>query len=158
VEGFITWGVINYIRNARPEILENTFSRKPINSGVPIKKILILMGILSVITGGFFSWFASTNPDGLEWSIEKVFGKPELPEKEHGIAAKLKHIQEKTAFLPDYNFKAEEKEDNTNKKEPPSWPGVAPGTSLSGILGALLVLGFFLIVGFAIRMARKRKA
>ena len=64
-----------------------------------------LSGRVAVITGGALSWFASTHPDGLEWSIEKVTGKGELPEAEHGIAPVLKGIQEKTAFLPDYGFK-----------------------------------------------------
>ena len=39
------------------------------------------MAVLAVVTGGAFSWFASTHPDGLEWSIEKIYGKPEVPER-----------------------------------------------------------------------------
>jgi hypothetical protein len=47
---------------------------------------------------------------GSKIKTEKVFGKPELPEQEHGIAPTLKGIQETTAFLPDYNFKKEKKD------------------------------------------------
>ena len=61
--------------------------------------------LMAAVTGGALSWFASTHPDGLEWSIERVTGKGGLPEAEQGIAPVLKGIQEKTAFLPDYGFK-----------------------------------------------------
>jgi len=71
--------------------------------------------------GGALSWFASTHPDGLEWSIEKVTGKGELQEAEHGIARVLKGIQEKMAFLPDYGFKPA---GNESKKEERRLPGL----------------------------------
>ena len=105
VEGFVTAGVINYVRSARPEILESMAVSRPLGAEVSLKKIMMTFVVLAVITGGALSWFASTHPDGLEWSIEKVTGKGELPEQEHGIAAVLKGFQEKTAFLPDYGFK-----------------------------------------------------
>lgn len=48
--------------------------------------------------------FASANPDGLEWSMEKVAGTTELDAK--GAAyQKAADIQEWTALLPDYAFK-----------------------------------------------------
>ena len=112
---------------------------------------------LAVITGGALSWFASTHPDGLEWSIEKITGKGELPEQEQGIAPVLKTIQEKTAFLPDYNFKPAEK-DAKKEEADPAWPGIDAGTSAAGVIGAAIVLGMILLIGLGIRSFRRRES
>jgi len=155
VEGIVTAGMINYVRKARPEILEaNSFSR-PLEAGISIKNILIAFVILAVITGGTLSWFASTHPDGLEWSIEKVTGKGELNEATQGIAPVLKAIQDKTAFLPDYNFKPAAKEE-PKENETPKWPGIEAGTSFAGIVGGTIVLMFILFIGFGIRRFKKQ--
>ncbi len=156
VEGFITAGVINYVQSARPEILESMAASRPLGPEVSLKKIMVTFVVLAVITGGALSWFASTHPDGLEWSIEKVTGKGELPEQEHGIASALSGFQEKTAFLPDYGFKPA---GNEAKKEeaPPSWPGIEAGASVSGILGAAIVLGTIVLIGMGIRAVRRKK-
>jgi cobalt/nickel transport system permease protein len=158
VEGFVTAGVINYVRTARPELLESVVESRPLSPGIKIKKVVLTLVIISVIVGGIVSWFASSYPDGLEWSIEKVYGKPELPEQETGIAAVLKAIQEKIAFLPDYTFKEKE---STEEQESPggevsAWPNVEAGTSVSGILGSIMVFGLVFLVGFGIRAIRKK--
>jgi cobalt/nickel transport system permease protein len=118
-----------------------------------LKKVLTVMAVLAVITGGALSWFASTHPDGLEWAIEKIHGKPEVPEKENPVSDDLSKLQEKTAVLPDYSLPSKAEEEGS-----PAWPVVDPGTSLSGILGGIMVLGLVLIFGFAIKLARKIKA
>jgi len=159
VEGFITAGVINYVRIARPEILESVSDSKPFAPGVSIKNVFLVFLFVALITGGLISWFASTNPDGLEWSIEKIYGKEELPEQQKGVVAKLKKLQEKTAFLPDYNFRNKDKstEQDSAVKSDNSWSDVEPGTSLSGILGAIIVLCLIFILGFAIKASRRKK-
>jgi cobalt/nickel transport system permease protein len=118
---------------------------------------MITFVVLAVVTGGALSWFASTHPNGLEWSIEKVTGKGELPEQEHGIAPVLKGIQEKTAFLPDYGFKPAGNEPKKEKMAP-AWPGIEAGTSAAGIIGAAIVLGLILLIGVGIRSFRGRDA
>ncbi|HYQ48004.1 MAG TPA: energy-coupling factor ABC transporter permease [Thermodesulfovibrionales bacterium] len=154
VEGFVTAGVINFVRAARPEILESTFSARPLASGISIRRIVAGLLIAAVITGGVLSWFASANPDGLEWSIRKVFGKTELPEQRHGIAPTLKSVQKKTAFLPDYGFK--KPEGTGEDKGGTSRPAVDPGTSASGIVGAGLVLAALMVIGAVIKTLRRK--
>lgn len=157
VEGIVTVGVISYVHRARPELLESIPLSTPLATEISLKKVLVTFVILAAITGGALSWFASTFPDGLEWSIEKLYGKAELPEQEHGITGTLKGFQEKTAFLPDYTFK--KSEDKAKQEEAsPSWPGVDAGRSLSGILGAVIVLGIIIIIGVGIRAIRRRKS
>ena len=155
VEGFVTAGVINYVRSARPEILDSMAASRPLGREVSLTKVLATFAVLAVITGGVLSWFASTHPDGLEWSIEKVTGRGELPEATQGIVPVLKGIQEKTAFLPDYNFKPS---GNEPKKEEaaPAWPGIDAGTSTAGIVGAAIVLGMIMLIGVGIRSFRGR--
>ena len=155
VEGIATAGIINYVKNARPEILEATSLSQSLDAGVSIKNVLVAFVILAIVTGGALSWFASTHPDGLEWSIEKVTGKGELEEATQGIAPTLKQIQEKTAFLPDYGFKPAANEPS-NENEAPAWPGIEAGTSVSGIIGGAIVLIFILMIGFGIRLFKQQ--
>lgn len=155
VEGIATAGIISYVKNARPEILEATSLSRPLHAGISIKNVLVAFVVLAMITGGALSWFASTYPDGLEWSIEKVTGKGELEEATQGIAPALKDIQEKTAFLPDYGFKPAANEPS-NENEAPAWPGIEAGTTVSGIIGGTIVLLFILMIGFGIRLFKKQ--
>ncbi len=155
VEGVITAGVINTVRTVRPELLECISISRPLGAEISLKKVLVTFAVLAVITGGALSWFASTHPDGLEWSIRKITGKGDLPKQEHGIAAALKGFQEKTAFLPDYGFKPAENESKKGET-PPAWPGIEAGTSVAGLLGAAIVLGMIMLIGLGIRSFRRR--
>jgi len=112
------------------------------------------LGVLAVITGGALSWFASTHPDGLEWSIEKIYGKPEIPDKADSIKEAVGKLQEKTVILPDYSFPAKE---GTEEKTP-SWPAVDTGTSFSGLLGGIMVLSLVILFGLGIRFMSKHRA
>lgn len=160
VEGFVTAGVINFVRSARPEILESTLSARPLSAAISLRKVFIGLLAVAVLTGGVLSWFASTSPDGLEWSVEKMSGKPELPPAEHGIARILKSVQERTAFLPDYRFKKPEEapEGRGTEKREPSWPAVEAGTSVSGIIGSAIVLISVFLLGLGIKALRSKKA
>lgn len=157
VEGFVTAGVINFVRTARPELLDDIDSSRPLTTGVSLKKIMTTFAVLAVITGGVFSWFASTNPDGLEWSIAKITGKGALSEQKQGGGAVLKGFQEKTAFLPDYGLKPATDESKKSKM-PPVWPKVEAGTSAAGIIGAAIVLAMILLIGVAIRVFRGKRS
>ena len=155
VEGFVTAGVVNFIKAARPEILDSVFSATPLPSGISIRKVFTGLLIAAMITGGALAWFASMNPDGLEWSIEKVLGKTDLPETRDRATSALKSLQEKTALLPDYNFKkSAEQTDRGNEQG----PATHYGTSVSGIAGAGLVLAAVLLIGLLIRTARRKSS
>ncbi|MBM4337928.1 MAG: cobalamin biosynthesis protein CbiM [Deltaproteobacteria bacterium] len=160
VEGFITAGVINFVKTSRPELLESIAEIRSLSPETKMKKIVIAFLVIAIITGGAVSWFASSHPDGLEWSIERVYGKPELPEHETGIAMLLKTFQEKTAFLPDYTFKRKEdiKEQKTSDGEANAWPNIETGTSVSGILGSVMMLSLIVLIGFGIKIIRKKEA
>jgi cobalt/nickel transport system permease protein len=153
VEGFVTAGVINYVRAVRPEILDSSASSAPLAAGVSLRNVLIGFAALAIVTGGTLSWFASTHPDGLERSIAKITGKGELPGQEHGVPAAVKGVREKTAFPPGYGFKPPANETKA-KENAPSWPNVDAGTSVSGLIGGVLVLAVAFGIGWAIRAFR----
>jgi len=149
IEGVITAGIVIYVRTLRPDIVDDLEGVKTLSSGSSLKRVLVTMAVLAVITGGALSWLASTHPDGLEWSIEKIYGKPEVPQKENTISENLSKLQKKTAVLPDYSLPSKGEEEN------PSWPAVNTGRSVSGILGGIMVLVVVLLFGIGIKVMRK---
>jgi len=144
VEGIITGVVLNFVWQSRPDLLENVDKEK--NIKISNKKVISAFLVLSLIVGVFISWFASQNPDGLEWSMLRTSGSEKLETKEdvHEIIA---NIQEKTAILMDYNLKIEKPSENLEKL----------GTSVAGISGIILTTGFSLGIGYLIKRRNKLK-
>ena len=159
VEGLVTAGFILFVRKARPEILEPAVVSASL-APIPIRKVLIGLALVALFTGGVVSWFASTRPDGLEWSIEKIYGRPELPQPTDGIAPLLKSAQEKTTVLPDYGFRAEAVQSGNDLRtdedgEGEAWPTVSSGTTVAGIVGSMVTLGLAVVVGLVLRRRRR---
>jgi len=157
VEGFVTAGVVNFVRAVRPEILDNSAASVPLAPGISLRNLLIGFAALAILAGGALSWFASSHPDGLEGSIAKITGKRELPGQDEGIPAALKSVQEKTAFLPGYGFKPPANGPGS-KEDAPSWPAVDAGTSVSGLIGGGLVLVVAFAIGWIIRAFRRNRS
>ncbi|NTV90177.1 MAG: cobalamin biosynthesis protein CbiM [Clostridiales bacterium] len=78
VEGVVTAAVLTFVWRARPEILERTAEGRGLE-GISVRKVIIVLALASLIVGGLLSWFASANPDGLEWSLFMAAGS-EIPE------------------------------------------------------------------------------
>lgn len=136
VEGLITAAVLVFVYEARPEILTEHTGRA---GRMSRKAAVAVLAVLALVIGGAVSLFASGNPDGLEWSMEKVAGTAELA-AEGGIYQAAERIQEITAFLPDYAFK---------------YSDSAAGTSFSGIAGGVIVLAVCIGVCVAIKKIRR---
>lgn len=155
-EGLVTSAIVTFVWRARPEIIEKAAKGEALGN-ISMKKVLTSLIIGVVLVGGTLSWFASSNPDGLEWSMEKTSGTAEL-EASDGIHKALSEIQSKTAFLPDYSFKTNEDE---NKEEPATqanqWPSISAGTSVSGIVGGILTLVLVAFTGFVISLVKRKK-
>ena len=168
VEGLVTASVISFVYKARPEIMQSAIEARPIGN-YPVRNVVLGFLAVALVTGGFVSWFASKNPDGLEWSITKVTGQEELKGPEQGLHGALTALQEKIAFLPDYSFRkpAETKKEATKpeavqahqtaqqeqkpeekKAEEPKNP---VGTSVAGLVGGTLTLGLALVIGFILK-------
>lgn len=155
VEGIATAGIITFIRNTRPELLDSIIESRPAATGITSKKIILTFFLMAVITGGALSWLSSGRPDGLEWSIEKIYGKTELPDRDDVISPILNKVQGNTAVLPDYDFRGKKEGSKKQEVATISWPETQGGKSISGIIGALIVLGVIVFAGVGIRMARR---
>jgi len=147
VEGLVTALLISFVYKARPEILEQEKPGRAAHS----RKLLVGFAVAFVLLGGVFSWFASSDPDGLEWAIFHTAGTQEL-EARGGIYETLAAIQEKTALLPDYSFKTPQEPAPASEQGP-----VTPGKSASGLLGGLLTLALAAITGLVINWVKKSK-
>lgn len=105
VEGFVTAAVVTFVWKARPEVLEASFNDMPMRRELSMKKVLVGFVVAALFTGGILSWFASSYPDGLEWSMARTAGVEELDAPEGGTHGFFAGLQEKLAFLPDYGFR-----------------------------------------------------
>jgi len=139
VEGLITAAVLAFVGNDRPELLREN----GVHTSSPSRVVLTGMLILTLLIGGGLSLYASSHPDGLEWSIEKVTGEGEL-EARGGIFDFFALIQEKTAVLPDSNGVGSD----------PTGMAVS-GTTVSGIVGAAMTLLFTVGLTTFIRKTKK---
>jgi cobalt/nickel transport system permease protein len=158
VEGLVTAAVVSFVWKARPEVLERAAEPRPL-AYPPIRNVLIGLLAVAAITGGALSWFASSHPDGLEWSMFHTSGKEELQTPEKGPYAFLGWLQKKTAILPGYTFKAsgsEEPAEKEGSEKETSWPAIDAGGSFSGILGATLTMVLVALIGLVLRRSRRK--
>ncbi|MBF0169413.1 MAG: energy-coupling factor ABC transporter permease [Alphaproteobacteria bacterium] len=143
-EGLITLAVLDLITRVEPHLLHKP-AVEPVAGLLAGKRALAVLAVLAVLAGGILSLFASSQPDGLEWSIAGLVGEDKgLAEPKTALHQLSSSLQEKTAFLPDYSF-AETADENQ---------GLAlseAGTSLSGLVGGLIVLLISLLAGYLFR-------
>ncbi len=156
VEGLVTGTVVSFVLNSRPEIIEKAEKGEALGN-TPLKKFFV-SGIIAILfIGGIISWFASSKPDGLEWSILKTAGRTTI-ESQDSIYSKFSEIQDKIAVFPDYSFKdaKETQKGNIESGEVHSDVNNVE-TSISGILGGIFILVMVIITGFIIKIFKSRK-
>jgi cobalt/nickel transport system permease protein len=143
VEGIITAAVLTFVYKVRPELMESAVTGNKMDGKAPVKKLAIAIAVAAVVIGGGLSWFASENPDGLEWAIEKTAGTAEL-EANGDIYDSAAAVQQSTAIMPDYDFASEN--------------GGSGGVSVAGIVGGGLTFLLAGAVGLIISRAKRKKA
>ena len=142
VEGIITAAVLIFVYEARPELLYESKKEESSKGRFTFRNTMVILAVAAVLIGGVLSLVASSNPDGLEWSIEEITGSTEV-EAEGGIYDTVSNVQDTTALLPDYAFKNSE---------------TALGTSFSGIVGGLIVVGVCVGACYAFKFFRKKES
>lgn len=149
IEGVITAAVLLFVYESRPELLRDLSAADSEKKGSLVTTVAIL-ALVAALVGGGLSLIASSNPDGLEWSM---FGNTDagysenmgLDEDDFGVKSKAADtagaIQEKTSFLPDYAFADSDS---------------AAGTSVSGLVGSAIVAALVLVICFIGGFFRKK--
>ncbi len=153
VEGFITAAIVGFLYERRDDLLFDFFKNSSMNRQLsPRKTTVIVQGILviTLIIGGLCSQFVSSDPDGLEWSLENAIAQAETSEKEESVTVTstiemtMANLQSKTAVMPDYDFNQSDDRNLSSNI----------GTSVSGVIGSLLVLSIVTVFGIVIRKIR----
>jgi cobalt/nickel transport system permease protein len=161
-EGLATAALLVFIRQARPDLLSATatFGTTPSS-----RRLWAGFGGAALVVAGALSWFASSHPDGLEWSIERATGQTELAAPPSEAHAKLLAWQTATALFKDYTWDLQEKPASSLLKTGVGdsksiaeavWPAIDAGTSLAGIVGGVLTLVLVLGVGYLLRRRTTR--
>jgi len=133
-EGLATLAILRFVRRNLPDFQDSKLE----STGFSFGNLCWVFTLSALVIGGGFSLLASSKPDGLEWSMERVAGTTELTAKSplHQFSAWL---SERCAFLPDYSIPGNE---------------VWYGTVLAGIVGVLVLIGTSF---FIYRRSLKRK-
>ncbi len=139
VEGIVSALVLSFVYKMRPEIMDSSINKKPIGTA-SIKKVVVILVMVTVLTGGALSLFASSFPDGLEWSMEGVAGTAEL-EATTGTHETAANIQDTTAIMPDYAWKTDSES----------------GTSAAGLIGGTMTLVLAAAGGIGIYAVKRRR-
>lgn len=147
VEGLVTAAVVTFVWQAQPELVGSAASVPP--ARMVAKKVLIAFAVATFVVGGMLSWFASSQPDGLEWAISRTTGGEEPVAPPGGIHDALEAVQSGGTLLPDYAFR----EDHAAPAESVSVIDV--GSSVSGIVGGSLTLVMTAVAGLLIRRRSK---
>lgn len=144
IEGLVTSAVLIFVYETRPELIKDVQMKDGVKNKLKLGTTILTLAIVVAIVGGGLSLLASSNPDGLEWSL---FGNGEagysenlgLDEEDYGLTSSMSEtsaaIQEKTSVFPDYAF--------ANDEDNPL------GTTVSGLVGsgivAVLAIGICLV-------------
>ncbi|MCX6985594.1 MAG: energy-coupling factor ABC transporter permease [Lentisphaerae bacterium] len=144
VEGLATWGVLQFVAKTQPALLADTGK----TSSPAI--LIATFAVAAIALGGFISWFASSRPDGLEWSMAKVSGVEELANAGDKIHRLTAEIQNKLAFFPDYSLGQ-----GSDKGGLASSSTVKIGTTIAGIIGGVLVFAVAGVLGILLRKKKE---
>ena len=150
VEGLATAAILLFIQRAQPNLVARTSAASPASGATgPLRAAL---ATAAVVTAGAVSWFASSAPDGLEWSIEQAAGTTAMPVPDTGVHAVLDRLQDRLSFLPGYQLPGPPAE--AHEPAEPAWPQVDAGTSIAGLVGGTVTL---LVVGLVAALLRRQR-
>ncbi len=145
VEGLITAAVLMYIAKAQPALLSAPLKGR--NAPQANARVLGALIAATLLCSTVISWFASTYPDGLEWSIATLTGDATATlTSPSSLHYRMDALQTATALMPDYALPNAENSTATV---------INPQTSLAGLLGCMLITAVIYLTGFSLnRRAR----
>ncbi len=101
-EGLATGAVLYFVKSYKPDMLISYRNAdRNVSSGKSYRKAALIFICGALLLGGLFTWIASSDPDGLEWSIQSITGSTDLATSS-AVANAFEQVQSSTSFLPDY--------------------------------------------------------
>ncbi len=200
VEGLLTAAIITFVWKARPEIVAPANALRP-TARLSWRQTLAGILVAFVIMGGGLSLLASTSPDGLEWSLARAIPATSTGSATNGsgtavssstagaagdasaagdaaaggwLHEALAWLQARTAFLPDYGFRAANGDAMSqpagSAQQTPNGSGqtasagtgataaaAKAGTSISGLVGGIITLLLAAGIGWLASLRKRRR-
>ena len=129
-EGIATGAVLLFVQRSRPALLMPDSARSQGKKGM--RGPVIAFAVAALAIAGGLAFLASSAPDGLEWSIERITGSSDLAATHvSALSTGAAAAQEATSIMPDYD------------------------NSFAGIVGAVMVL--ILVWGLTAALSRRRR-
>ncbi len=166
VEGAITFAVVAYLRRVRPETVGLAAPAAATHkAGASV--VLASLAASALLLAGVISWFASTHPDGLEWTYQQRLtdqGHRTAVDNPAPVVAAVDQWQAKYSPMSDYTRRtaplgqepAEEGQaEGEAAKAHAAWPNVSGWGSAAGVIGTLVTL---ILLYIPARLLRKRQA
>ncbi len=151
VEGLITIAVLAYLQQVRPDVVMGSISGK---IRLSKKAVLVSLGFFAIIAGAGLSLFASTFPDGLEWSYserpDQPDFKPVISNESHTITA-IDNFQSQYTPLPDYSKRFSKLGELTKEHTQAS----AGWTSFAGVVGSAVTMVLIWAIASMLRKNKK---
>jgi cobalt/nickel transport system permease protein len=145
-EGAVTFAVIAYLRRVRPELMGLNPADVSVAASRPGYGIVTAsLFATALLLAGVISWFASTLPDGLEWSyLERRYEAAETAvSNDSPTVAAVDRWQSRWTPLADYTRREAPlgQLPTEEKAESSAWPNPDGWRSVAGILGTIVTLG-----------------
>ena len=157
-EGAVTFAVIAYLRQVRPELMG--LEPKAATSAATRPGYFVVTAsflVTAMLLAGVVSWFASTWPDGLEWSYlgHRYAVAEKAVANDSAAVAAVDQWQSKWSPMTDYGRRQVplgQLPHEVAAEVPSTWPNPSGWRSLAGVLGTIVTLG---ILYGASRVMRK---
>lgn len=104
-EGAATAAVLCVVRRYRPELITDAAADIAQPKSRSLVRTAVTAALVALLLGGI-SRIASSDPDGLEWSVERTAGTPEPEGADGRLHRAAAAVVERTAVMPDYNASA----------------------------------------------------
>lgn len=146
-EGAITFAVIAFLRRVRPELAGLPPDDAPSATRGPGYGVVALSFLgTAALLAGVVSWFASTLPDGLEWSCatHRYAAVEKAVENSSPVVEAIERWQARWSPMTDYDRRGAplgELPAAVVEMPDAAWPNANGWRSAAGLLGTLVTLG-----------------
>lgn len=140
-EGLITSAVV-WFAMQQNMIQNDNLTRQPLKKSTVIGAVLGLMIPVIALT-----WFASSQPDGLEWSLERSSAQLAEDAPPTPIHQFAQNLQERTTIMPDYTFGGEADSETAEQVN----------YMLIALIGSMIMVALLSMISGGIYLSRRKK-